>query len=60
MKPPNLGGPSPGCLFLVVFATAAVVVAAQIFLFAELDTPDPCTMPNDNCSSRLPVPNRWG
>lgn len=60
MKPLNLGGPSRGCLFLVVFAIAGLVVAAQMFLFAELDTPDPCTMPNNDCSSSSPAPWRWG
>ena len=58
MKPPNQGGPNYGCFFLVAFAVAGLAVAAQVFLFAEQDTPDPCTMPNDDCSSGLELPHR--
>ena len=57
MKPPKLGGPPYGFLFLVVLSLAGVALGAQVFLFAEQDTPDPCTMPNDDCSSALPPPS---
>jgi hypothetical protein len=50
-KPPQLGGPNYGFFAVVAFALAGLAIAAQIFLFAEVDTPDPCTMPNNNCSS---------
>ncbi|MDA7985234.1 MAG: hypothetical protein MPI81_00205 [Synechococcus sp. H1_metabat_bins_2.tsv.006] len=51
MKPPQLGGPNYGFIAVVAFALAGLAIAAQVFLFAETDTPDPCTMPNNNCSS---------
>ena len=51
VKPPQLGGPNYGFFAVVAFALAGLAIAAQVFLFAETDTPDPCTMPNNNCSS---------
>jgi hypothetical protein len=51
MKPPRLGGPNYGFFAVVAFVLAGLAIAAQVFLFAEVDTPDPCTMPNNNCSS---------
>ena len=51
MKPPQLGGPNYGFWAVVAFALAGLAIAAQVFLFAETDPPDPCTLPNNNCSS---------
>ena len=47
MKPPQLGGPNYGFWAVVAFALAGLAIAAQVFLFAETDTPDPCTLPNN-------------